>query len=224
MTSTASPLRPRPAAVLWDMDGTIVDTEAHWIAAAVAILGEHGIRPPEGDLDALVGLALTDGAALMRSLGLDLPEAHLIDLWIERASLTTATEGLDWRPGARELLAALRADGIPLALVTMSYRSYAAEVVAALPDGTFDVTVTGDDVERGKPSPDAYLRAAQLLGVDARDCVAVEDSLVGVAAARAAGARVIGVPHHMSLTDAEADVLWSSLAGRTPADLDALLA
>lgn len=223
MTSTpAAGIRPLPAAVLWDMDGTIVDTEEHWISAAFEILREHGIRPPVGELDALVGLAMTDAAALMRAQGLEVADGPLIDAWVERASRTTAAAGLDWRPGARELLARLRADGTPLALVTMSYRSYARVVVDALPPGTFEVTVTGDEVARGKPAPDAYLRAAHLLGVDPSACVAVEDSLVGLAAARAAGARVVGVPRHMDLTAADADAVWPTLAGRTPADLAAL--
>lgn len=223
-TAASAPSAPRrPAAVLWDMDGTIVDTESHWIAAAVEILTEHGIRPPAAGLDALVGLALTDGATLMRDLGVDLPESELVERWLDRASRMTDAAGLDWRPGARELLEQLRSEGVPLALVTMSYRSYADAVVAALPADTFAVTVTGDEVAHGKPAPDAYLRAARLLGVDPRLCVAVEDSLVGLAAARAAGARVVGVPHHMPLAPADADAVWPTLVGRAPADLATLL-
>ncbi|GAA4971615.1 hypothetical protein GCM10023225_11650 [Kineococcus glutinatus] len=101
---------------------------------------------------------------------------------------------MPWRPGARERLAGLRAAGVPTALVTMSYRSLAQEVVQLLP-GAFDVLVPGDEVARGKPAPDPYLRAAELLGVDPRECVALEDSATGVRSAEAAGCRTVAVPH-----------------------------
>jgi len=201
------------------MDGTIVDTEAHWIAAADEIVRAHGVEPTAEQLDALVGTSLTDGAELLRSIGVDLPVPELVERHLELAMRNTATSGLDWRPGAVELLRALRADGIRLALVTMSYREYADAVIAALPDGIFEVIVTGDAVDRGKPFPDAYLRAAELLEVDVRDCVAIEDSLIGLAAARAAGAHTLGIPHHVAIPAAAADAIWPTLAGRGPRDL-----
>ncbi|GAB3632395.1 hypothetical protein GCM10027421_17480 [Microbacterium shaanxiense] len=211
--------RRLPAAVLWDMDGTIVDTERHWIAAAERMLADAGIAAPQNALDRLVGLALPDGARVIRDLGGSGAGDALLERWIELATAHTRREGITWRPGARNLLAALGAAGVPLALVTMSYRDYADEILAALPPGTFDVTVTGDEVSRGKPSPDAYLRAAQMLGVDPADCVAIEDSPIGLAAARAAGAATIGVPHDVPLAEAAADVLWPTLQGRAVQDL-----
>ncbi|WP_300268764.1 HAD family phosphatase [Microbacterium sp.] len=217
--SDAQSARQHPAAVLWDMDGTIVDTEAHWIAAADEIARSFGITVASDALAELVGTSLTAGAELMRGWGVDVPVAELVERHLELALRNTAAAGFDWRPGAVELLAALRADGIRLALVTMSYRTYADTIIAALPAGTFDVIVTGDAVERGKPHPDAYLRAAELLGVEVRDCVAIEDSLIGLAAARAAGAQVLGIPHHVAIPTGAADVVWSTLEGRTVADL-----
>jgi len=219
MNDSSSAVRRRPAAVLWDMDGTIVDTEAHWSIAADEIARAHGIEPSPDALAALVGTSLTAGAELMRGWGVDVPVDELVDRQLELAMRNTAAAGLTWRPGAVEMLSALRADSIPLALVTMSYRSYADAVIDALPDDTFDVIVTGDAVERGKPFPDAYLRAAELLGVDVRDCVAIEDSLIGLAAARAAGAQVVGIPHHVAIPDGAADAVWPTLAGRAPEDL-----
>ncbi|MGL3149195.1 HAD family hydrolase [Microbacterium sp. A82] len=217
--SNRQPANRRPAAVLWDMDGTIVDTESHWIAAADEILRFHGIQPSAEDLTPLVGMALTDGAALMQRLGADASVAELVERHLELAMRNTALAGLTWRPGALEMLAALRGSGIRLALVTMSYRTYADTIIAALPKGTFDVVVTGDDVEQGKPFPDAYLRAVELLGVEARDCVAIEDSLIGLAAARAAGTQTLGVPHHIEIPTDAADAVWPTLAGRHPAEL-----
>lgn len=219
MNDDASHGRRPPAAVLWDMDGTIVDTESHWADAAEEIAREHGIEVPPDARPALVGTSLTEGAELMRGWGVGLPVPELVDRHLELATRNTAASGLTWRPGARELLAALRADGIPLALVTMSYRSYAAAVIDALPAGTFDVIVTGDLVERGKPFPDAYLRAAESLEVDVRDCIAVEDSLIGLAAARSAGAQVLGIPHHVPIPEGTADAVWPTLTGREPGDL-----
>lgn len=214
----------RPAAVLWDMDGTIVDTESHWIAAADEIARSHGISVASDAVAELVGTSLPDGAEVMRGWGVDVPVAELVDRHLELAMRNTAAAGFDWRPGAVELLAALRADGIRLALVTMSYRAYADVIIAALPTDTFDVIVTGDDVERGKPHPDAYLRAAAMLGVEARDCIAIEDSLIGLAAARASGAQVLGIPHHAAIPADAADAVWSTLEGRAAAELRVPLA
>ncbi|MDP3952441.1 HAD family phosphatase [Microbacterium sp.] len=206
--------RRLPSAVLWDMDGTIVDTEGHWIAAAQRLLAEAGATPSAVGLDSLVGIALPDGARVIHELGGSGSPDALLERWIELATAHTRSEGITWRPGARSLLRTLSAARVPLALVTMSYRDYADEILAALPPGTFDVTVTGDEVARGKPSPDAYLRAAELLGVDPAECVAVEDSPVGLAAARAAGAVAIGVPHDVPLADGIADAIWPTLRGR----------
>lgn len=203
-----------PAAILWDMDGTIVDTERHWIAAAERMLAESGAAAPASALARLVGLALPDGARVIRELGgLGSPDG-ILGRWIELATAHTRAAGITWRPGARTLLATLTLARVPLALVTMSYRDYADEVLEALPPGTFEITVTGDEVSRGKPSPDAYLRAAELLCVDPEDCVAIEDSPVGLAAARAAGTATVGVPHDVPLGEDAADVLWPTLRGR----------
>ena len=128
-----------------------------------------------------------------------------------------------WRPGARELLADVRANQIPTALVTMSWRRFAMEVVDALPAGAFDVSVVGDDVERGKPHPDPYLLAAERLGVDITRCLAIEDSPTGVASALAAGATVLAVPHHVDVPARDEAghrmIRRETLTGLTAADL-----
>jgi HAD superfamily hydrolase (TIGR01509 family) len=219
MSNPRTHARRLPAAVLWDMDGTIVDTERHWIAAAERMLAESDAEAPASALARLVGLALPDGARVIRELGGRGSPDEILERWIELATARTRREGITWRPGARNLLTTLGAADVPLALVTMSYRDYADEVLAALPPGTFDVTVTGDEVSRGKPSPDAYLRAAELLGVDPADCIAIEDSPVGLAAARAAGAATVGIPHVLALTADVADAIWPTLQGRRLNDL-----
>ncbi len=187
-----------PAAVLWDMDGTLVDTEPHWIAAETALLARYGATWSHEQALQLVGSALPDSGRVLaehveRTTGTRLDAAAVVDELIE-AVITQVSAAVVWRPGALELLRALGAAGVPCALVTMSYRNLAGTVAAMVP-GAFSVVVAGDEVERGKPAPDPYLRAAELLGVDPADCVVVEDSPTGVASGEAAGAHVLACPH-----------------------------
>jgi HAD superfamily hydrolase (TIGR01509 family) len=206
-------------AVLWDLDGTIVDTERHWMVAGDEILAEHLPDYGGGALDDMHGWALPDSARRMHELGVPLDVDAIVADHVRRVEEVLAGDGLDWRPGARELLALLRAADIPLALVTMSYRSVAELILASLPPATFAVVVTGDDVMHGKPAPDAYLLAAERLGVDPTRTVAIEDSVTGATAARAAGATTVGVPSALGSEALPAHAVWESLAGRTPADL-----
>jgi HAD superfamily hydrolase (TIGR01509 family) len=131
-------------------------------------------------------------------------------------------EHVPWRPGARELLASLREAGVPSALVTMSWRSLADAVVAALPEGTFEVLITGDEVEHGKPHPEPYLAAARALGVEVADCVAIEDSPTGVRSAVTAGVPTLAVPHVVPVPLTVGAVQVPSLQGIEPRDLRAL--
>lgn len=184
----------RPAALLWDMDGTLVDTEPYWLAAERSVVTEHGLEWTDEDSLQMVGLPLPEAAKVLVAHGVDLPPHEIADRLV--ASVAAAVRrDLVWQPGARELLAAARDAGIPSALVTMSYRVIAEAVVEAAPPGSFTVTVTGDEVRHGKPHPEPYLRAAELLGVDVTECVAVEDSRPGIASALASGARTLGVQH-----------------------------
>jgi HAD superfamily hydrolase (TIGR01509 family) len=124
-----------------------------------------------------------------------------------------------WRPGARELLESLVAQGVPCALVTMSWESLATAVVGNLPNGSFAAVVTGDVVHHGKPHPEPYLAAARLLGVDLAACIAIEDSPPGVASAVAAGIPTIAVPSHVKVPQTVGAVQISTLTGLAPQDL-----
>lgn len=213
-----------PAAVFWDMDGTLVDTEPYWMAAEQELVGSFGGVWTHDDGLLLVGLGLWNSAEILRSRGVELEPDEIVRWLTDRVREKLAAEGIPWRPGARELLADLRERGVRTALVTMSVRSMAEQVVEGIPFDAFDVIVSGDEVDEPKPHPAPYLRAAQLLGVEVGDAVAIEDSLVGLSSAVASGATTIGVPHIVPLPESEQHTLWPTLEGRTAADLAAVAA
>ncbi|GMA93256.1 haloacid dehalogenase [Pseudolysinimonas kribbensis] len=168
----------------------------------------------------LVGNALEVSALVLKSRGVDLEAREIVDLLTDRV-LEQLRDTVPWRPGAQALLRDVRDAGIPTALVTMSLRRM-ADAISEVAGAAFDVVVAGDQVEHGKPDPEAYLTAASRLGVEAGDCVAIEDSEVGVAAAVASGASTIAVPSHLELPASAAYTLWPTLEGRGVADLAAL--
>jgi HAD superfamily hydrolase (TIGR01509 family) len=208
-----------PAAVLWDMDGTLVDTEPYWMASEVDLVEEFGGTWPEHHAHAIVGFDLLDGARYIAEHGgVPLPPEEIVDRLLDGV-ISRLHRGIPWRPGAVELLADLRDAGVPCALVTMSWRRFVDPVLDALPPGTFEAVVTGDEVTHGKPHPEPYLRAAELLDVDPRDAVAIEDSPTGVRSAVTAGCRVLGVPNVRDIEPQVGVTVVESLAGITPAQL-----
>lgn len=206
-----------PAAALWDMDGTIIDSEPLWIRAEIAMLARFGLRFPEGLETQLVGLGLTAAATHFQEMGVPLSVDEIIGEWTEALIVGLASEQPRWMPGARELLAEFRELGVSNVLVTMSVRRIADAVVALLPEGTFDAIIAGDEVEHEKPHPDPYLRGAAAVGVAAHDCIAFEDSRPGATAATAAGCVVIATPGLVPLDDAAAHEVRASLTGLTVA-------
>ncbi|NUP59867.1 MAG: HAD family phosphatase [Pseudarthrobacter sp.] len=218
-----SPLK----AVLWDMDGTIVDTEPYWIAAEHALVEAHGGTWSHEQAMQLVGQSLTFSAGLLQQAGVELEIREIIDT-LTAEVISSVRQRVPWRPGARELLEALHQAGVRCALVTMSEGPLARQVVDSLPRPYFEVLVTGDTVARGKPHPEAYLTAVELLQEQDPDlgihhCVALEDSVPGVAAAVASGVATVAVPHIVPLPDDGSYALWESLAGRSLSELEALL-
>lgn len=194
------------------MDGTIVDTEPYWMAAETELVTSHGGVWTHEDALQLVGSGLWHSADVLRGYGVDLDHEEIIET-LTTMVLAHVEREVPWRPGARELLLELAERDIPTALVTMSIRRMAVQIAERLPT-PFRVIVAGDDVENSKPHPEPYLRAAALLGVDAADCVAIEDSAPGVASAVAAGAVVIGIPLHGTIPETADHTVWPSLDGR----------
>lgn len=205
------------------MDGTLVDTERYWMAAEEELVESFGGRWTHEDALGLVGSGLWESARVFQAAGVDLDADTIVARLTARVQEQLAEHGVPWRPGARELLEALRVASVPTALVTMSIRSMADDVVRAIPFDAFDVIVTGDSVGNAKPHPEPYLAAAEALGVDVRDCVAIEDSPAGLTSAWSAGAVTVGVPNFISLDEAPAHVLWPTLAEKSVADVAALL-
>ncbi|MHA7986405.1 HAD family hydrolase [Rathayibacter sp. CAU 1779] len=211
-----------PSAVLFDMDGTLVDTEPYWMQAETELVHEHGGSWTHDDALILVGSGLWESAKVFQQHGVDLDADTIVATLTRRVQEQLDEYGVPWRPGAKELLLDIRQHGVKTALVTMSIRDMAEQIVRLIPFEGFDVLVTGDEVERPKPFADPYLHAARLLGVRARDCVAIEDSMNGLASAVAAGTVAIGVPNIIPLPESEEHTLWPTLDGRTLADLSAL--
>lgn len=201
------------------MDGTLVDTEPLWIDAERELVSSFGGSWDDAMAHQLVGNALTRSAEIIRENSpVTLSCDQIVDYLLERV-IVRMREHLPWRPGAEALLQDSVARGIPNALVTMSYYSFAEVLMQQLPPGTFDAVVTGDRVSKGKPDPEAYLTAVDLLGVTPADCVAIEDSLPGVSAAVGAGIPTIAVPHIVQLPPIDGAVAIDTLAGLTAGDL-----
>jgi HAD superfamily hydrolase (TIGR01509 family) len=201
------------AAVLWDMDGTLVDTEPYWTVAEHAVADRHGgTWTTEQGLE-VVGFDLIDAATLMREqMGIEPSPEDIVEEMLDSV-IAQVEHAVPWRPGARELLASLREAGVPCALVTMSWSRLVKPILSGLPDDTFAAVVTGDAVTRGKPHPEPYLTAARLLDVLASECLAIEDSDTGATSASAAGCTVLCAPLHVAVPPGERRHFVGSLAG-----------
>jgi HAD superfamily hydrolase (TIGR01509 family) len=181
-------------AVLFDMDGLLVDSEPLWFEAETAIMARLGSPWGPEDQEHLIGGSLPRSTAYMQSKAAVPVDREGIGRWLvqDMAGLVRA-KGVRMMPGAAELLAAVAAAGIPHALVTSAER----EIMEAALDAIgvrFPATVCSADVTRSKPDPEPYLRAVGLLDAEPGRCVALEDSPSGVRSAHAAGCAVIAVP------------------------------
>lgn len=212
-------------AVLWDMDGTLLDSEKLWDIGVRELSVELGGEMTEQTRHALIGAAAPNALRIIfEGLGLEPDPAAMAEAgrWLERRVMDLMSGSIPWRPGAPEALAAVRAAGLATGLVTNTKRSVTELCLNTLGREYFDVTVCGDEVERGKPAPDPYLRAAELLGVPAARCVAIEDSVTGSASAAAAGCAVLVVPCEIPVPPRPGYSFRDSLIGLTIDDLRAL--
>jgi HAD superfamily hydrolase (TIGR01509 family) len=178
------------------MDGLLVDSEPLWFVVEREVAERLSAPWGEADQEALIGGSLERTVSYILAKAGEPVMAGREDVarWlVDGMAKLVLARGLPLQPGAPRLRAALEAVGVPCALVTASSRAI-MDAVLKVTGLSFGVTVCGEDVQRGKPAPEPYLRAAALLGVPAARCVVLEDSPTGIAAARAAGCPVIAVP------------------------------
>jgi HAD superfamily hydrolase (TIGR01509 family) len=201
------------AAVLFDMDGLLVDTEPLWLETETAVMARLGALWTPQDQLALLGGSMQRTVSYLLSKATRPVRPETVARWMLDGMLDRARDGrVVVRPGARELVAEVAAAGLPYALVTSSQRTFADAVLAAT-GMTFPVIVSAEDVTASKPDPEPYLLAAKLLAVSPESCVALEDSPNGVASATAAGCRVVAVPSLVPIPPAPGRVVVTSLAG-----------
>ncbi|MCV6983424.1 HAD family phosphatase [Mycolicibacterium pulveris] len=209
-------------AVLFDMDGTLVDSEKLWDISLAALYTELGGELTAEVRASLVGSSAEDTIrAVYADLALDPDPAAMAesDRWLHAYTADLFEDGLPWCDGARELLEALAAEEIPVALVTNTQRMLTERALHSIGRHYFSATVCGDEVRRGKPAPDAYQRAATLLGLAPPECLAVEDSVTGAAAAESAGCPVLVVPNDVAVPGGSGRRHAGSLAGLDAASL-----
>ncbi|MET7719002.1 HAD family phosphatase [Streptomyces sp. NPDC005407] len=217
MTSTVPASLTRSAegsalqAVFLDMDGTLVDTEGFWWDAEVDVFADLGHALDEAWRDVVVGGPMTRSAGyLIEATGADITLAELTVLLNDRFE-DRIGRGVPLMPGAARLLAELAAHEVPTALVSASHRRIIDRVLASLGPQHFALSVAGDEVSRTKPHPDPYLLAARGLGAEPARCAVIEDTATGVAAAEAAGCRVVAVPSVAPIAAADGRVVVRSL-------------
>ncbi|MCC3330509.1 HAD family phosphatase [Nocardia abscessus] len=205
------------------MDGTLLDSEKLWDVAVRELAREHGHEMTDEIRHALIGASGPNALRIMfTGLGIepDPDSLRAAGEFLERRVTELMTGPIPWRPGAKDALAMVRAAGLSSALVTNTKRSLTEFGLDTLGRDFFDVSVCGDEVAQGKPEPDVYLRAAELLGLDPEHCVAVEDSPTGARAAQAAGCALVVVPCEIPVPHVPGRVFRDSLIRLTLADLE----
>jgi HAD superfamily hydrolase (TIGR01509 family) len=211
-----------PAAVLWDMDGTLVDSEKVWTVSLQDTARALGGTLSTAARTEIIGSDMPRTlVVLFDDLGLAPEPARMAEAeqLLSRRTRALFADGLEWRPGALEALHTVRDAGWPAALVTNTGRALTELALDGIGREFFATTVCGDEVPHGKPAPDPYLRAADLLGLAAQQCLAVEDSPTGADSAERAGAAVLVVPCEVPVPAGPGRVERESLVGVTAADL-----
>jgi HAD superfamily hydrolase (TIGR01509 family) len=200
-----------PGAVLFDMDGLLVDSEPLWLEAETAVMARLGASWTPADQVQLLGGSLDRTVRYLLAKATKPAPPDVVGEWLMSGVAERVREhGVPVRPGARELLAEVAAAGLPHALVTSSERGF-MDAVLARTRMRFDALVCAEDVSVTKPDPEPYLLAAKLLGADPARCFALEDSPNGVASAEAAGCRIIAVPSLVPIEPAPGRIVVRSL-------------
>ncbi len=216
-------MRTELHAVLWDMDGTLIDSEPAWIHAQRRLVARFGANWTNADGLTLIGASMEETATAMQRAGVELDSDRILEA-LEGDVATEFDRQIIWRPGATRLVRDLHRSGIPQAIVTTSPRRLTSVVAAALSrHGRMNAVITGDDVTRPKPDPEGYLRAAHTLDADIAKSIAIEDSENGLRAAEASGAVTIRLSPDTRHRSNSRLVPWRTLEGRTVDDLRELM-
>lgn len=210
------------AAVLWDMDGTLLDSELLWDVSLAELARQlGGVLSPQAR-EAMVGTNMALSMDILYTdLGLSNRDIESDAAWLDTRTGELFADGLLWRPGARELLHAVRDAGLSTALVTATNRPLVTEALRSMGPENFDVVICGGQTI-AKPDAAPYLEALSQLGLNPVDALVIEDSPTGMAAGLAAGCPVLAVPSAAVLTEQPGVVLRNTLAGLTVEDLRAI--
>ncbi len=197
-------------AVFFDMDGTLVDTEPYWLASEIELMSNFGYSWSAEDQRHCLGGPLPRVGEYMHSLvDAETPE-YFVNTLVSKVE-EKFSQGIDFMPGAHELLHALHMADMPLGLVSASPRNLVDATLNALPSKYFQVSISSNDVVNSKPDPESYIRAAKSLDVNLSRCVILEDSMTGIAAARASRAFVIAIPHIVDIKPDPQTIVIDSL-------------
>ncbi len=197
-------------AVFFDMDGTLVDTEPYWLASEIELMSNFGYSwSAEDQRHCLGGPLLRVGEYMHSLVDAETPE-YFVNALVRKVE-EKFSQGINFMPGAHELLHALHMANMPLGLVSASPRNLVDATLNALPSKYFQVSISSNDVVNSKPDPESYIRAAKSLNVNLSRCVILEDSMTGIAAARASRAFVIAIPHIVDIKPDPQTIVIDSL-------------
>ena len=206
-------------AVLWDMDGTLINSEPLWIEQERAMMNEFGVTWSDEDALHCVGGPMARVDAFMRSKLPAVLQDRFKPLELTNSLLARMEErfarGIEFAPGAQRLMNQMRIHSIPLALVSASSRPLVNAALVSIGEENFTITISDNDVTHSKPHPEGYLLAAQKLSVAIENCLVIEDSITGITAAIDSGAYVLGLPHFSALPEGPKVIHIKSLEGVT---------
>ena len=184
---------PELKAILWDHDGTLVETEPYWIEAELELAGKFGVHWTEEDALECVGSPMRESARRMQAAGVKMDVDPIVEWLVDRADELMDEKGILWMPGVQELFAECAEQNIPCAIVSNAWRKVVEKTASGLPEGVVKFMLTGDEIIVAKPDPWPFAHAAEVLGVSPENCIAIEDSLPGTLSAEAAGIPVLVV-------------------------------
>ena len=184
---------PELKAILWDHDGTLVETEPYWIDAEQELAERFNANWTHEDAIACVGSPMRESARRMQAAGVQMEIDPIVEWLVDRVAVMMDERGILWLPGVQELFAECAAQNIPCAVVSNAWRKVVEKTVSGLPEGVVKFILAGDEMIVAKPDPWPYAHAADVLSVAHENCIAIEDSLAGTLSAEAAGIPVVVV-------------------------------